>query len=77
MENSKDEPEDDDLLPEYDFKSMKLVGRGIYAARYREAQRLFKLEKDLAIVFPNNASDNAALREYLRLTAETPANSSV
>jgi hypothetical protein len=77
MENKADEPDDDDLLPEYDFKSMKKVGRGIYAARYREMRRLFQLEEDLAVVFPNDAAVNAALRDYLRLRAQAPSNTSV
>lgn len=30
-----DEQEDDEMLPEYDLSKLKLVGRGIYAERYR------------------------------------------
>jgi hypothetical protein len=35
--------DDDDLLPEYDFSKMKLVGRGIYAERYRFGTNLVLL----------------------------------
>lgn len=30
----------DDLLPEYDLSKLKLVGRGIYAERYRSETNL-------------------------------------
>lgn len=30
-----EQKEDDEMLPEYDFSKLKLVGRGIYAERFR------------------------------------------
>ena len=30
-----EQKEDDEMLPEYDLSKLKLVGRGIYAERYR------------------------------------------
>src|SRR5437870_1322542 len=30
-----EQKEDDEMRPEYDFSKLKLVGRGIYAERYR------------------------------------------
>ena len=30
-----EQEEDDEMLPEYDLSKLKLVGRGIYAERYR------------------------------------------
>ena len=30
-----EQKEDDEMRPEYDFSKLKLVGRGIYAERYK------------------------------------------
>ena len=43
---------DDDLRPEYDFSKMKLVGRGIYAERYRSGTNLVLLDRDVREPFP-------------------------
>jgi hypothetical protein len=59
-------PSDDDLRPEYDFRSMKGVVRGKYAERYEQRLRVVRLEADVAAAFADEASVNAALREYLR-----------
>jgi hypothetical protein len=56
----------DDLRPEYDFRSMRGVVRGKYAARYRERLRMVRLADDVAAAFPDEAAVNDALREYLR-----------
>ncbi|MCM3900627.1 MAG: hypothetical protein ND866_02875 [Pyrinomonadaceae bacterium] len=53
---------DDDLLPEYDFSKMKLVGRGIYAKRFRSGTNLALLERDVREAFPDDQSVNEALR---------------
>ncbi|HSP64245.1 MAG TPA: hypothetical protein VLQ90_14745 [Pyrinomonadaceae bacterium] len=53
---------DADLSPEYDFSKMKLVGRGIYAARYRSGTNLVLLEPDVRKAFPDDESVNEALR---------------
>jgi uncharacterized protein (DUF4415 family) len=68
-------PADDELSPEYDFRSMRGVVRGKYAARYRERLRIVRLEADVAEAFPDEAAVNAALREYLkaRPAIQTPA----
>ena len=52
---------DDDLSPEYDFSKMKLVGRGIYAERYRSGTNLVLLEPDVRKAFPDDESVNEAL----------------
>ncbi len=57
---------DDDLQPEYDFRSMRGVVRGKYAARYRERLRMVRLAADVSAAFADEAAVNAALREYLR-----------
>ena len=33
--------EDNEMRPEYDFSKLKLVGRGIYAERYRAGVKFF------------------------------------
>ncbi len=53
---------DDDLLPEYDFSKMKLVGRGIYAERYRSGTNLVLLDRDVREAFPDDESVNEVLR---------------
>ena len=53
---------DDDLLPEYDFSKMKLVGRGIYAERYRSGTNLVRLDSDVRKAFPDDESINKVLR---------------
>jgi hypothetical protein len=58
--------EDDDLQPEYDFRTIRGVVRGKYAARYRERLRVVRLAADVAGAFPDEAAVNEALRKYLR-----------
>ncbi len=53
---------EDDLLPEYDFSKMKLVGRGIYAKRFRSGTNLALLDRDVREAFPDDESVNEALR---------------
>lgn len=65
----------DDLRPEYDFRAMRGVVRGKYAARYRERLRVVRLADDVATAFPDEAAVNAALREFLR--NRPPAETSV
>ena len=60
------EPDQDELRPEYDFRSMRGVVRGKYAARYREKLRFVRLADDVAGSFADEAAVNAALREYLK-----------
>ena len=59
---TKKAQEDDDLLPEYDFSKMKLVGRGIYAEQYRSGTNLVLLDSDVREAFPDDESVNEALR---------------
>jgi hypothetical protein len=65
MATSPEETEDD-LQPEYDFRAMRGVVRGKYAARYRERLRVVRLAEDVAGAFTDEAAVNEALREYLR-----------
>jgi hypothetical protein len=68
MATSPDESQKgaDELRPEYDFRSLKGVVRGKYAARYNERLRLVRLADDIASSFPDDAAVNAALRQFLR-----------
>lgn len=59
-------PAEDELRPEYDFRSKRGVVRGKYAARYRERLRVVRLADDVAPAFADEAAVNEALREYLR-----------
>ncbi len=77
MAVSPDEPKppDDEMRPEYDFRAMRGVVRGKYAARYRERLRIVRLADDVGAAFADEAAVNEALREYLRdrRAVENPA----
>jgi len=76
MATSPETPQpDDELRPEYDFRTMRGVVRGKYATRYRERLRVVRLAEDVAGSFADEAAVNTALREYLRgrQAAENPA----
>jgi hypothetical protein len=68
MATSRDEtgPVDDALRHEYDFRALRGVVRGKYAARYCERLRVVRLADDVAAAFADEAAVNDALREYLR-----------
>jgi len=68
-------PANDEMRPEYDFRTIRGVVRGKYAARYRERLRIVRLEADVAAAFADEAAVNAALRDYLHNhpPIETPA----
>jgi len=57
------EPNQDELRPEYDFRSLRGVVRGKYAAWYRERLRVVRLADDVATQFADEAAVNAALRD--------------
>ena len=60
------ESADDELRPEYDFRAMRGVVRGKYAARYGERLRVVRLADDVADAFADETAVNEALRAYLR-----------
>jgi hypothetical protein len=62
----RNDPDADDLRPEYDFRSLGGVVRGKYVERYRERLRIVRLADDVAASFENEEAVNAALREYLQ-----------
>ena len=57
---------DDELQPEYDFRTLRGVVRGKSASRHRERLRVIRLADDVAGAFADEAAVNEALREYLR-----------
>jgi len=63
----------EELQPEYDFRSMRGVVRGKYAARYRERLRVVRLEADVSAAFEDESAVNSALREYIRGRQERQA----
>jgi len=66
MKKKTNKTEDDDMSPEYDFSKMKLVGRGIYAERYRSGTNIVLLDRDVRKAFPDDRSVNEALREVAK-----------
>jgi len=59
---------DNDLLPEYDFRVSNGAVRGKFVGRGPRFP-LVKVAEDLIASFADEAAVNAALRDYLRLTA--------
>ena len=62
MKKKNTKADDDEMLPEYDFSKMKLVGRGIYAERYRSGTNLVLLDRDVRKAFPDDKVINETLR---------------
>lgn len=60
-------PEDDDLLPEYDFSE---AVRGKYVAQYQQGTNLVLLEPDVAQAFRDSEAVNHALRLLLQLARQ-------
>ncbi len=75
METSPDEgePLNDELRPDYDFRSLRGVVRGKYATQYPERLRVVRLADDVADAFADEAAVNNALREYLRARPTEPS----
>jgi hypothetical protein len=74
--------DDDDMRPEYDFSKMKMVGRGIYAERFRSGTNLVLLDRDVREAFPDDRDVNEALRviakaakQLVTRTRKTPSRS--
>ncbi|HKQ53587.1 MAG TPA: hypothetical protein VJT74_14520 [Pyrinomonadaceae bacterium] len=65
--------DDDDLLSEYDFSKMKLVGKGVYAEQYRSGTNLVLLDSDVRKAFPNDEDVNEALRVIAKAAKQQAA----
>jgi hypothetical protein len=57
--------ENDELRPEYPEELIKSGIRAKYTKRYREDSNVVLIDPDLHKLFPDSASVNRALREYL------------
>lgn len=62
--------EDEDLLQEYDFSKMKLVGRGIYAKRFASGTNLVRLDRDVRAAFPDDKLVNETLRTIAKVASQ-------
>jgi hypothetical protein len=69
----KKDENSDEMRPEYDFSKMKLVGRGIYAERYRSGTNLVLLDSDVRKAFPDDESVNEALRVIAKAAKQQAA----
>lgn len=58
------DPEEDDILPEYDFRGGR---RNPYAAAYAAGTNVIVLDPDVAAVFSTPAEVNEALRALARI----------
>lgn len=67
------ENDKDDMRAEYDFRKMKLVGRGIYAQRYRSGTNIVLLDRDVRKAFPDDREINEALRQLAKARRKAPA----
>jgi hypothetical protein len=65
------EPEDDDLLPEYDFSN---AVRGKYYQRYQQGTNVVLLDPDVAQAFKDSESVNRTLRLLLDLARQEAPN---
>lgn len=66
--------EDDEMLPEYDLRQMRIVKRGPGHTN-PEAAKLVRvtLDPDVALAFSDDQAVNEALRTLLRLAAQSTA----
>ncbi len=62
----------DETRDEYPEDLIKSGARGKYAAAYRHAANTVVVDPDLRLLFPDSASVNRALREYVALKEKTP-----
>jgi len=60
--------EEPEMLAEYDFSGGE---RGRYAARYAQGTNLVALSPDVAEMFPDSESVNAALRGLVQLARQS------
>jgi hypothetical protein len=73
MKKAKENLEDD-LRPEYDFHSLRVIARG--PGRRKPAETTIALAPDVAQVFPDSDSVNEALRFLMRITEKEMARQS-
>jgi hypothetical protein len=74
MKKISDPEPEDDLRPEYDFHSLRVVARG--PGRKEPEERTVLLAPDVAEVFPDSNAVNEALRFLMRITRKGVARES-
>ena len=72
MKKATNTPDDDEMRPEYDLRGGV---RGKYYERYQQGTNVVLLEPDIADVFKDSPTVNAALRQFLQEHGEPPAPS--
>lgn len=72
--NQENKPENDELLPEYDFTQLEGGVRGKYVERYKQGTNLVLLAPDVAQAFPTAEAVNEALRLLIRLAKSQVEN---
>ena len=74
MRNKVNEADlDDDMPAEYDFSKMRMVGRGIYAKRYRSGTNVVLLDRDVREAFPDDRDVNQVLRVIAKAAKQQAA----
>ncbi len=66
MSEENDNPDQDELRPEYDISELKEGVRGKYLQRYREGTNLALLAPEVRAAFPTDESVNDALRSLIQ-----------
>jgi hypothetical protein len=66
MNKSHEQPDDDDLRPEYDLSQLKGGVRGKYFEQYRSGTNLALLAPDVRLAFPTDDAVNQALRSLIQ-----------
>jgi hypothetical protein len=61
----------DELRPEYERSEFGALVRGKYVERLREKSNVVVLDPEIAELFPNGASVNAALRALAEIAKRT------
>lgn len=64
---------DDDMPAEYDFSKMRIVGRGIYAERFRAGTNIVLLDRDVREAFPDDRDVNQVLRVIAKAAKQQAA----
>jgi len=63
----------DDMRPEYDFRKLKFVGRGIYAKRFRSGTNIVLLDSDMQATNPDDESINEGIERVKRKSERNSA----
>ena len=71
MKKSNKDPDEAEILAEYDFSEGV---RGKYAARYAEGSNVVVLDPDVSKVFPNAESVNNSLRSLASIIRHADRN---